>query len=671
MAFIASSSLSSTGFIAQTPLVSSSSSSSFSFTNRKAVAAPKSVIHMGLNASNLQKGKGGKSGKGGKPNAGSGDKSAAAGNKSSGAATATASDKQKNANLASYDTQIDTNRKEYIFQMYKVGKTLPNGKKILNNINLSFFPGAKIGVLGSNGSGKSSLLKIMAGVDTEFDGDALPQRGINIGYLEQEPQLNDGKTVRENIEAAVRPMRDALTRFEEISHKMADSSVSAEEQERLGKEMMQVQDMIEAGNGWELDRILDRAMDALRCPADDADVSVLSGGERRRVALCKLLLSKPDLLLLDEPTNALDVESVAWIEGYLTSFQGTVVCITHDRYFLDNCCQWILELDRGEGIPYEGNYSTYLEKKQKRLQQEEKQASGLQKLITDELEWVRSSAKGRQTKQKARLTRYEELVTQANKNRERAVSNMNQIAIPPGPPLGDIVIQAEDLRKCFGDRILYENVTFDIPKGAIVGIIGPNGVGKTTLFRMIMGSETPDGGLLRVGETVKPCYVDQGRDNLDVSEKTLLDEIADGYDEMQLGSRTVNSRAYLSWFNFRGADQQKKVKNLSGGERNRLSLAKAIKDPGNLLLLDEPTNASDYLLNLALENSILNFEGCVMVISHDRWFLDRIATHILAFEEDGSVHWFEGNCSEYEEFRRKKLGFTDQPHRVKFRKIPV
>uniref|UniRef100_A0A7S1EPY4 Probable ATP-dependent transporter ycf16 n=1 Tax=Timspurckia oligopyrenoides TaxID=708627 RepID=A0A7S1EPY4_9RHOD len=611
------------------------------------------VVSMGLNASNLKK-KGKNSKKGG-----------------SGSKSNSNNRKERDGNSASYDSNIDTSRKEYIFQMQNVSKTLPNGTKVLNNINLSFFPGAKIGVLGPNGAGKSTLIRIMAGVDKDYDGDALPQRGIRIGYLEQEPELNDGETVIENVEAAVQDIRDQLKLFEELSQKMSDSSLSTEEQQKYVQELGRVQDFIEARDGWELDRLLDRALDALRCPPNEAKVATLSGGERRRVALCKLLLKRPDLLILDEPTNHLDAESVAWLEQFLLTFTGTVVAVTHDRYFLDNAAQWILELDRGEGIPYEGNYSTFLEKKQKRLSQEEKQQSAKQKMIEDELEWVRSNPKGRQTKQKARMTRYSELLEEANKMRSRQISNMKQIMIPSGVRLGDLVIEAENLGKRYGERILFDNVSFDLPKGGIVGVIGANGSGKTTLFRMLTGLESADEGLLKMGETVQIMYVDQNLDTLEDMERSVFHEVTDGNDEIELGGSTINSRAYLSWFNFKGQDQQKRVKDLSGGERNRLALAKVIRKQGNLLLLDEPTNNLDVDTLRNLEEAILKFTGCAVVISHDRWFLDRIATHILAFEGDSNVVWFEGNYQEYEENRKKRLGTTSiDPSRVKFRSIP-
>ncbi len=553
---------------------------------------------------------------------------------------------------------------EYIFTMRDLRKVVPPQREILKGIYLSFYPGAKIGVIGSNGSGKSTLLRIMAGVDTDFLGEAKPLAGTRIGYLPQEPELDATKDVRGNVEEAVADIRALLTQFEEISAKFAEP-MSDDEMTALLDKQAAVQDRIDAANAWELDHTLDIAMDALRLPPGDADVTRLSGGEKRRVALCRLLLAKPDMLLLDEPTNHLDAESVAWLERFLKEFKGTVVAITHDRYFLDNVAEWILELDRGEGVPWKGNYSSWLEQKQKKLATEEKQASARQRTLERELEWVRMSARGRQAKSKARISAYESLVAEEQK----ADVQGHEILIPPAPRLGDEVVIANDLRKGYGDRLLFEQVNFSLPRGGIVGVIGPNGAGKTTLFRMIVGQEQPDGGELVVGKTVIPAYVDQSREALD-PEHTVYQEIAGDYDVLEFGNRTINSRAYCGWFGFRGSDQQKKVGVLSGGERNRLHLAKLLKSGGNLLLLDEPTNDLDVDTLRALEDALLTFSGCAVVISHDRWFLDRIATHILAFEGNSEVVWFEGNYQEYSaDLHRRKGTAADQPHRIKYKPL--
>lgn len=553
---------------------------------------------------------------------------------------------------------------QYIFTMNRVGKVVPPKREILSNISLSFFPGAKIGVLGLNGSGKSTLLRIMAGVDTDILGEARPQPGIKIGYLSQEPQLSPGKDVRGNIEESVAEVKALLDRFNEISMRFAEP-MSDDEMNTLLEEQAKMQDAIDAAGAWELDRSLEIAADALRLPPWDADVTKLSGGERRRVALCKLLLSGPDMLLLDEPTNHLDAESVAWLERFLKDYKGTVVAVTHDRYFLDNVAGWILELDRGHGIPWEGNYSSWLEQKEKRLQVEEKQESARQRAMKEELEWVRSNPKGRHAKSKARLARFEELASQEFQARNET----KEIYIPPGPRLGNLVVEAKNLRKSFNDRLLIDNLSFNLPPGGIVGIIGPNGAGKTTLFRMITGQEQPDAGELRIGETVQFAYVDQMRDALDGS-KTVWEEISDGRDIITVGKFEIPSRAYCGRFNFKGQDQQKLTKDLSGGERNRLHLAKLLRSGGNVLLLDEPTNDLDVETLRALEEALLAFPGCAVVISHDRWFLDRIATHILAFEGDSQVVWFEGNYAEYIEDKHRRLGTdADQPHRIKYRKL--
>ncbi|WP_342642419.1 energy-dependent translational throttle protein EttA [Rhodoligotrophos ferricapiens] len=545
---------------------------------------------------------------------------------------------------------------QYIYHMHQLSKAYPGGKKVLDNVNLSFYPGAKIGVLGPNGSGKSTLLKIMGGLDKEYSGEAWAAEGVKVGYLPQEPQLDPTKSVRENVMEGVAEKQAILDRYNELMMNYSDET--AEEGSKL-------QDIIDSQNLWDLDSQVEQAMDALRCPPDDAEVSKLSGGEKRRVALTKLLLSKPDLLLLDEPTNHLDAESVAWLEHFLKTYDGTVVLVTHDRYFLDNVTGWILELDRGRGIPYEGNYSAWLEQKQKRLEQEGREEEARQRTLKDELEWVRQSPRARQAKSKARLNAYEELL---NQDVAEKVARQ-QITIPPGPRLGNVVIEAEDLTKAYGDRLLIEGLDFKLPPGGIVGVVGPNGAGKTTLFRMITGQETPDKGSLRIGETVVLGYVDQSRDTLNAN-KTVWEEISDGNDVISLGKREVPSRAYVSWFNFRGGDQQKKVGVLSGGERNRVHIAKMLKSGANVILLDEPTNDLDVDTLRALEEALLDFAGCAVIISHDRWFLDRTATHILAFEGDSHVEWFEGNFAAYEEDKKRRLGEDAvQPHRVKYKRF--
>jgi sulfate-transporting ATPase len=551
---------------------------------------------------------------------------------------------------------------QYIFTMNGVGKVVPPKREILRDIYLSFFPGAKIGVLGLNGAGKSTLLRIMAGVDTEYLGEARPQPGIRIGYLAQEPHLDTSKTVRGNVEEAVQAVKDALERLDALYGEYANPDADFD---ALAKEQGELESFIQTVDGHNLERQLEIAADALRLPAWDADVAKLSGGEKRRVALCKLLLSGPDMLLLDEPTNHLDAESVAWLERFLHEYKGTVIAVTHDRYFLDNVCGWILELDRGHGIPWEGNYSSWLEQKEKRLEIEEKQESARQRAMKAELEWVRSNPKGRHAKSKARIARFEDLSSQENQQRNET----KEIFIPPGPRLGDTVVEAKELRKAYGDRLLIDGLSFNLPRGGIVGVIGPNGAGKTTLFRMLTGQEKPDGGELRIGETVQLAYVDQSRDDLS-GDKTAWQEISDGQDIITVGKFQMPSRAYLSRFNFKGTDQQKLVKELSGGERNRLHLAKLLKSGGNVLLLDEPTNDLDVETLRALEEAILDFPGCVVVISHDRWFLDRIATHMLAFEGDSKVVWFEGNYADYEADRHRRLGTdADQPHRIKYRRL--
>jgi sulfate-transporting ATPase len=552
---------------------------------------------------------------------------------------------------------------QFIYVMKDLRKVVPPSREILRGIWLSFYPGAKIGVLGANGAGKSSLLRIMAGVDHDFQGEAWPHEGTRIGYLPQEPKLDPTKDVRGNVENAVAPQRALLKRFEEISNKFAEPMSDAAMEKLLG-EQSRVQEQIDAHNLWELDRKIEIAMDALRLPAADAEVSRLSGGEKRRVALCRVLLEEPDMLLLDEPTNHLDAESVAWLERYLKDFPGTVVAITHDRYFLDNVAGWILELDRGAGIPYEGNYTSWLEQKRTRLQQEEKIASARQRTLEHELEWVRMAPRARQAKNKARIQKYEEM---ANADRSEKVMQ-NEIVIPPPARLGNDVVIAKGVKKAYGDKLLFDNLSFSLPRGGIVGVIGPNGAGKTTLFRMIVGSEKPDDGKLIVGETVQVAYVDQGREL--GNDNTVYNEVSGGLDTMQVGKRELNSRAYLASFNFRGTDQQKKVKDLSGGERNRLHLAKLLKEGGNLLLLDEPTNDLDVDTLRALEEALLDFAGCAVVITHDRWFLDRIATHILAFEGDSEVYWFEGNYESYKEDLKKRKGVdADQPHRIAYKPL--
>jgi sulfate-transporting ATPase len=546
---------------------------------------------------------------------------------------------------------------QYIYTTHKLSRRYPPDKEVISDISLSFMPGAKIGVLGYNGAGKSTLLKIMAGLDTDYDGQAQLAPSSTVGILEQEPDLDPAKDVRGNVEDGVSEIRQLLDRFNELSMNYSEETAD---------EFARVQEQIDAVDGWNLDTTLEYAMDALRCPPADADVTTLSGGERRRVALCRLLLRQPDLLLLDEPTNHLDAESVGWLEQHLRDYRGTIVAVTHDRYFLDNVAGWILELDRGRGIPYQGNYSGWLEQKQKRLAQEERQESSRQRTIAQELEWVRLNASARRTKPKARLNAYEALLAQ-----DRNVKlDQVQIHIPAGPRLGDLVVEAEGLRKGYGDRLLIDDLSFNLPRGGIVGVIGPNGAGKTTLMRMITGQEEPDAGTLRVGDTVKLAYVDQSREALD-ADKTVWEEISGGYDQIPLGeNRMVNSRAYVSGFNFKGTDQQKKVGKLSGGERNRLHLAKLLRSGGNLLVLDEPTNDLDTDTLRALEEALLAFAGCAVVVSHDRWFLDRIATHVLAFEGDSQVRWFEGNFEAYESFRHEQLGdAADRPHRITYKKL--
>ena len=553
---------------------------------------------------------------------------------------------------------------QYVYTMNQVGKVVPPKREILRDISLSFFPGAKIGVLGLNGSGKSTLLRIMAGIDTDIHGEARPQAGIKVGYLPQEPQLDETKDVRGNVEEALSDISEAQARLDAVYAAYAEPDADFD---ALAAEQARLENILQASDGHNLERTLDVAAEALRLPPWDADVSKLSGGEKRRVALCKLLLSKPDMLLLDEPTNHLDAESVAWLERFLHEYPGTVVAVTHDRYFLDNVAGWILELDRGHGIPWEGNYSSWLEQKENRLEQEEKTESARQKAMKAELEWVRSNPKGRHAKSKARLSRFAELSSQESQKRNET----KELYIPPGPRLGELVIEANHIAKGFGDRLLVDDLSFNLPQGGIVGIIGPNGAGKTTLFRMLTGTEPVDSGELRIGETVQIAYVDQSRDSLDGS-KTVWEEISDEQDIISVGKYTVNSRAYVSRFNFTGTDQQKRVGDLSGGERNRVHLAKLLKSGGNLLLLDEPTNDLDVETLRALEEALLDFPGCAVVISHDRWFLDRIATHILAFEGDSHVEWFEGNYADYEADRKRRLGVdAEQPHRIKYKRLAV
>ncbi|MGE0462254.1 MAG: energy-dependent translational throttle protein EttA [Vicinamibacterales bacterium] len=553
---------------------------------------------------------------------------------------------------------------QYVYVMKGLGKTYPPDHTVLRDIWLSFLPGAKIGVLGLNGAGKSTLLKIMAGVETNFVGEAFAGEGITVGYLPQEPQLNPAKDVKGNVEEGVAELKGVLERYDAVNMKLGED-LSPEEMDKVLEEQAKLQDRIDAANAWDLDARLDLAMEALRCPPPDADVTTLSGGERRRVALCRLLLQSPDLLLLDEPTNHLDAESVAWLERFLKDYAGTVVAVTHDRYFLDNVAGWILELDRGSGIPYEGNYTGWLEQKQARLAQEEKAESRRQRTLQRELDWIRMSPRARQAKGKARLNAYEQLLSEDVAQKVESV----EIYIPPGPRLGDVVIEARDLRKAYGENVLFDGLSFTLPRAGIVGVIGPNGAGKTTLFRLITGQEQPDAGTLKLGETVQIGYVDQSRDTLS-ADKTVWDEISGGQDELTLGRKTVASRAYVSWFNFKGAQQQRKVGTLSGGERNRVHLAKLLRKGCNLLLLDEPTNDLDVDTLRALEEALLTFAGCVVVISHDRWFLDRIATHMLAFEGDSEVVWFEGNYQDYEADRKRRLGAAaDQPHRIKYRKL--
>jgi sulfate-transporting ATPase len=551
---------------------------------------------------------------------------------------------------------------QYIFTMSRVGKVVPPKRVILRDISLSFFPGAKIGVLGLNGAGKSSLLRIMAGIDTEIEGEARPQPGIKVGFLPQEPRLDETKDVRGNVEEAVTPIKEALERLDAVYAAYAEPDADFD---ALAREQAELEDRIQATDGHNLERTLDVAADALRLPAWEMGVSRLSGGERRRVALCRLLLEKPDMLLLDEPTNHLDAESVAWLERFLHEYPGTVVAVTHDRYFLDNVAGWILELDRGHGIPWEGNYSSWLEQKERRLELEQKQQAARIRTMKHELEWVRSNPKGRHTKSKARLARFEEMQSADFQSRNET----NEIYIPPGPRLGDLVIDAKALCKAYGDKLLYDDLSFTLPKGGIVGIIGPNGAGKTTLFRILTGQEQPDSGELRIGETVEIAYVDQSRDALDGS-KTVWEEISEGADNIVVGRYEMPSRAYCSRFNFKGSDQQKRIGNLSGGERNRVHLAKLLKSGANLLLLDEPTNDLDVETLRALEDALLAFPGCAVVISHDRWFLDRIATHILAFEGDSQATWIEGNYADYEADRHRRLGDeADRPHRIRYRRL--
>jgi energy-dependent translational throttle protein EttA len=553
---------------------------------------------------------------------------------------------------------------QYVYVMKDLTKAFPGGREVFKGITLAFLPGVKIGVLGVNGAGKSTLLKIMAGMETEYGGEAWAAEGVRVGYLEQEPQLDPDKTVGENVEEAFADLKATLSRFNEISMKFAEP-MTDEEMNALLAEQADLQTKIDAEDGWDLDRRVDIALDALRCPPADAAITTLSGGERRRVALCRLLLEKPDLLLLDEPTNHLDAESVAWLERTLHDFAGTVMIVTHDRYFLDNVTGWILEIERGRGYPFEGNYSSWLEQKRKRLQQEEKEESARQRALAMEQEWIAASPRARQAKNRARIQRYEELLAKS----QEQVAGVAEITIPPGPRLGNVVVEAEGLRKGYGNNLLIDDLSFKLPPGGIVGVIGPNGAGKTTLFRMIIGQEQPDAGSLRVGETVKLGYVDQSRDSLN-SDNTVWQEISGGEDMIYLGKRGVHSRAYVGAFNFKGSDQQKKVGILSGGERNRVHLAKMLKTEHNVILLDEPTNDLDVDTLRALEDALTDFAGCAIIISHDRWFLDRLATHILAFEDESHVEWFEGNFEAYEEDKRRRLGAdATEPHRIKYRPL--
>jgi ATP-binding cassette ChvD family protein len=553
---------------------------------------------------------------------------------------------------------------QYVYMMKDLTKAYPGGREVFKGITLSFLPGVKIGVLGVNGAGKSTLLKIMAGIETEFGGEAWAAEGVRVGYLSQEPALDAGATVGENVRAAFGPLQAALDRYNEISNLFAEP-MSEEAMNTLLGEQADLQEKIDAEDGWEMDRRIDIALDALRCPPAEALVTTLSGGERRRVALCRLLLEKPDLLLLDEPTNHLDAESVAWLEHTLHDYAGTVMVVTHDRYFLENVTGWILEIERGRGYPFEGNYTSWLEQKRKRLQQEEKEESARQRALAAEQEWIGASPRARQAKNRARIQRYEDLLAQS----QERVAGVAEISIPPGPRLGNVVIEAQDLRKGYGDQELIEDLTFKLPPGGIVGVIGPNGAGKTTLFRMIIGQEQPDSGALRVGETVKLGYVDQSRDSLN-ADKTVWQEISGGEETITVGKRAVPSRAYVAAFNFKGSDQQKKVGILSGGERNRVHLAKMLKVEHNVILLDEPTNDLDVDTLRALEDALMEFAGCAVIISHDRWFLDRLATHILAFEGDSHVEWFEGNFEAYEEDKRRRLGAdATEPHRIKYRPL--
>ena len=553
---------------------------------------------------------------------------------------------------------------QFVYTMKGLGKVYPPDAQVLKDIWLSFLPGAKIGVLGLNGSGKSSLLKIMSGEDTTFIGEAFAADGISVGFLQQEPQLDPAKTVKGNVEEGVAEIKALLDRFDEVNMKLGED-LSPEAMDKVMEEQGRLQDRIDAANAWDIDAQLDLAMDALRCPPPDADVTTLSGGERRRVALCRLLLKSPDLLLLDEPTNHLDAESVAWLERFLKDYKGTVVAVTHDRYFLDNAAEWILELDRGAGIPWKGNYSSWLEQKQERMAQEERSESKRQKTLQRELDWIRMAPRARQAKGKARLNAYEALLNEDTAQKLDQV----EIYIPPGPRLGAVVVEARDIRKAYGEQLLFDDLNFTLPPGGIVGVIGPNGAGKTTLFRMMTGQEQPDAGTLRLGDTVVLGYVDQSRDSLS-ADKSVFEEITGGEDEIIVGKRPVASRAFVSWFNFKGAQQQRKVGTLSGGERNRVHLAKLLQRGSNLLLLDEPTNDLDVDTLRALEEALVNYAGCAVVISHDRWFLDRIATHMLAFEGESRVVWFEGNYQDYEADRRRRLGAeADTPHRIKYRKL--